>query len=164
MQMLVAPLLPYAAGQPTVFGLSGYSGAGTVSGPNDASGRPTTLPKVTPESLAGAVRPYSLTDHIHEREAGRHLSTLGRDVTVAFTPAVGGWFSGILAVASVGLSGQMDARRVRELFEEKYANERSVRLLKSVPVIQDIQDKHSFVAGGFQVHSGGERAVVVVRS
>jgi N-acetyl-gamma-glutamyl-phosphate reductase / acetylglutamate kinase len=162
-QMLIAPLLPHAAGQPTVFGLSGYSGAGTVGGPDDGSGRPTTLPKVTPESLHGAVRPYALTDHIHEREAGRHLSTLGRETTVAFTPAVGGWFSGIVGVASVGLSGRMDARSVRELFEEKYGQEKLVRILKGVPEISDIQNKHGFVTGGFQVHSGGERAVIVVR-
>jgi N-acetyl-gamma-glutamyl-phosphate reductase/acetylglutamate kinase len=77
MQLLLAPL-PYInlRAPPTVFGVSGYSGAGTISGQNDPDGRPTTVPKVTPDSLHHGIRPYSLTDHIHEREASVHLSSL----------------------------------------------------------------------------------------
>lgn len=47
-QLLLAPLLPYLdrAQMPTVFGVSGYSGAGTKSGEKDADGRPKTVPKV----------------------------------------------------------------------------------------------------------------------
>jgi N-acetyl-gamma-glutamyl-phosphate reductase/acetylglutamate kinase len=43
-QTLLAPLLPHIApdNMPTVFGVSGYSNAGTVTGPNDEAGRPTT--------------------------------------------------------------------------------------------------------------------------
>jgi N-acetyl-gamma-glutamylphosphate reductase len=176
-QLLLAPLLPYikAPAWPTVFGISGYSGAGTVSGPNDEkTGRPTTVAKVTPESLGGAIKPYALTDHIHEREAGRHLSTLlagangqgeARDVKVAFTPSVAPWFSGILAVASIPLttpsgSKGLSARDVRELFEAQYANERLVRLTREVPVLGDVEGKHGFVVGGFQVSADGSRVVV----
>jgi len=77
-QMLLAPLLPYVdlRAPPTVFGVSGYSGAGTITGPNDPDGRPTTVPRVSPSSLHGGIRPYSLTDHIHEHEASIHLSSL----------------------------------------------------------------------------------------
>lgn len=77
MQLLLAPLLPYIdlRAPPTVFGVSGFSGAGTVAG-NDPDGRPTTVPKVTPDALHHGIRPYSLTDHIHEREASVHLSSL----------------------------------------------------------------------------------------
>jgi N-acetyl-gamma-glutamyl-phosphate reductase/acetylglutamate kinase len=56
--------------------MSGYSGAGTVAGAQGVDGRPATVPKVSAESLEDGVRPYSLTDHIHEREAGVHLSDL----------------------------------------------------------------------------------------
>jgi N-acetyl-gamma-glutamyl-phosphate reductase/acetylglutamate kinase len=78
MQLLLAPLLPYIdlRAPPTVFGVSGYSGGGTIAGQNDPDGRPTTVPKVTPDSLHHGIRPYSLTDHIHEREASVHLSSL----------------------------------------------------------------------------------------
>jgi len=31
---------------PSIFGISGYSGAGTKSGEKDAEGRPKTVPKV----------------------------------------------------------------------------------------------------------------------
>lgn len=47
-QLLLAPLLPYLDEKnlPTVFGVSGFSGAGTKTGVNDEHGRPTTVPKI----------------------------------------------------------------------------------------------------------------------
>ena len=150
---------------PTVFGVSGYSGAGTGQGPNDADGRPTTVPKVTPESLHGGIRPYALTDHIHEREAGRHLSTLSSigAVKVAFIPTVAPWFSGITSVVSMPLSEKVTARDIRALYEEKYSGEKLVKIQNDVPTLADIENKHGWTVGGFQVHSEGDRAVVVVR-
>ena len=148
-----------------MFGVSGYSGAGTVTGPNDLTGRPTTVPKVPAESLHGGLRSYSLTDHIHEREAGRHLSTLlppGSNLKVAFVPTVGPWFSGIQSVLSMPLNGKVTAKNVRELYEEKYEGEKLVKILKPVPDLKDYENKHGWVVGGFQVHSEGDRAVVVV--
>ena len=166
-QLLVAPLLKYLqpGALPTVFGISGYSGAGTITGPNDPTGRPTTIPKVSSESLHGGLRAYALTDHIHEREAGRHLSTLlpsGSNLKVAFVPAVAPWFSGIQSVLSMPLNGKVTAKNIRELYEEKYEGERLIRILKGVPELKDYENKHGWVVGGFQVHSEGDRAVVVV--
>ena len=169
-QLLVAPLLKHLNRQawPTIFGVSGYSGAGTVAGPPAADGRPTTAAKVTPESLSGGIRPYSLTDHIHEREAGRHLSRLLASpqgpMKVAFVPNVAPWFSGILSVLSMPLAGRLSAREVQELYEERYGAERLVSVKgKDVPVLADVEGKHGWTVGGFQVHSEGERVVVVVR-
>lgn len=167
-QMLLAPLLPYLAGGtvPTVFGVSGYSGAGTQAGQKDAEGRSTTVPKVSAESLKGGIRPYALTDHIHEREAGHHLSTLVKSpVSVGFIPSVAPWFSGILSVASVSLENTMRASEVRTLYEEKYAKEKLVRIKDAgagVVELEDVRDRHSWVVGGIQVHSSGRRAVVTV--
>jgi N-acetyl-gamma-glutamyl-phosphate reductase/acetylglutamate kinase len=124
-----------------------------------------SAPKVSAENLAGGVKPYSLTDHIHEREAGHHLSTLldgEGPVKVAFIPSVAPWFSGIIAVASVPLKGRLTAREVVSLFEEKYAGNKLVRIGKGVPQVRDVQGKHTWSVGGFQVHSEGERVVVVV--
>ncbi|KAH9925963.1 uncharacterized protein B0H18DRAFT_358460 [Fomitopsis serialis] len=166
-QLLVAPLLKYLKydAWPTVFGVSGYSGAGTVAGPLAADGRPTTAPKVSPESLAGGIKPYSLTDHIHEREAGRHLSRLLASGTspmkVAFVPNVAPWFSGIMSVLSMPLKETVTAKEVKELYEEKYSGEKLVTIKRDVPVLQDIENKHGWSVGGFQVHSQGDRAVVV---
>jgi len=78
-QVGIAPLLPFLGGQPTIFGVSGYSGAGTKPSPkNDL------------KNLTDNLIPYSLTDHIHEREMSRQLGT-----PVAFIPHVAVWFQGI---------------------------------------------------------------------
>jgi N-acetyl-gamma-glutamyl-phosphate reductase / acetylglutamate kinase len=146
--------------------MSGYSGAGTVAGGQDSDGRPTNIPKVSPESLGGGVRAYSLTDHIHEREAGVHLSQLlspgAESMKVAFVPTVAPWFSGIISVLSMPLSKPLSARELRTLYEKKYAEEKLVRLQSDVVEVKDVQDQHGWVVGGFQVHSQGDRAVVVV--
>lgn len=164
--MLLAPLLPYMdpGRPPTVVGISGYSGAGTRSGVKAEPGaRPVTLPKLDPSDLHGGVRPYALTDHIHEREARHHLSTLldQGTVNVAFTPIVAPWFQGIISTASIPLRSPLTSRQVKELFEERYGEEKLVEILPSVPEISDIALKHGFKAGGFQVHSSGERVVIV---
>jgi N-acetyl-gamma-glutamyl-phosphate reductase/acetylglutamate kinase len=78
-QLGIAPLLEFIGGQPTVFGVSGYSGAGTKPSPkNDV------------KNLENNLIPYSLVDHIHEREVSRQLGT-----EVAFIPHVASWFQGI---------------------------------------------------------------------
>ncbi|KAJ7620994.1 acetylglutamate kinase ARG6 [Roridomyces roridus] len=165
-QMLIAPLIGHVApgALPTVFGLSGYSGAGTVMA-TDPDGRPTSAPKVSPESLSGGIRPYALTGHIHEREAGHHLSRLlpsdGSGMKIAFVPAVTGWFSGIISTASIPLKDRMTANEVSALFAERYKGEPLVRLMSGVPALTDIEGKHTWSAGGFQVSSAGDRVVVV---
>lgn len=47
-QLLLNPLLPFldTTRPPSVFGVSGFSGAGTKSGEKDAEGRPKTVPKI----------------------------------------------------------------------------------------------------------------------
>jgi N-acetyl-gamma-glutamyl-phosphate reductase/acetylglutamate kinase len=111
------------------------------------------------------VKPYSLTDHIHEREAGAHLLELGagyKDFSVAFIPSVAPWFQGIISTASIPLKEKMNAVEVREMFEEMYKGEKLIKVQKEVPEVADISGKHGWTVGGFQVHSGGKRAVVVV--
>ncbi len=78
-QLAIAPLVSHLGGQPTVFGVSGYSGAGT---------KPSLKNNV--EHLTDNIIPYSLTDHIHEREISQQLG-----VDVAFVPHVALWFQGI---------------------------------------------------------------------
>ena len=78
-QLGIAPLVSHMGGQPTVFGVSGYSGAGT---------KPS--PKNNLEALTNNIMPYSLTDHIHEREISTQLGE-----SVAFIPHVAVWFQGI---------------------------------------------------------------------
>ncbi|TDL20366.1 bifunctional acetylglutamate kinase/N-acetyl-gamma-glutamyl-phosphate reductase [Rickenella mellea] len=163
-QLLIAPLVKHITDGvwPTVFGMSGYSGAGTIAGSTDPDGRPATVSKVSPEGLHGGVRPYALTDHIHEREAGYHLSSLrGAPMKVAFIPSVAPWFSGIISVLSAPLNAKMSAKDLKALYEEKYAGEKLISIGREVPGLQAVQDKQGWSVGGFQVHSEGDRAVVV---
>ena len=81
---------------------------------------------------------------------------------VAFIPTVAPWFSGITSVLSMPLSEKLSAREVRALYEEKYSGEKLVRIKNEVPTLADIENQHGWTVGGFQVHSEGDRAVVVV--
>lgn len=162
---------------PTVFGISGYSGAGTKaaassdgagSGAGASGGGKVTVPKISPEDLQGGVRPYSLTDHIHEHEAGRHLGRLsagrtdGEPLPLAFVPAVAPWFQGIIATLSAPLARKTTAKEVRQLYESFYNDMGPlVKLHNNVPEVKDIALQHGIHIGGFQVHSSGTRAVVV---
>ncbi|KAH6710786.1 hypothetical protein BKA61DRAFT_555523 [Leptodontidium sp. MPI-SDFR-AT-0119] len=143
-QLGIAPLVPFLGGQPTVFGVSGYSGAGTKPSPkNDV------------ENLTGNIIPYSLTDHIHEREISSQLG-----VEVAFVPHVAVWFQGIHHTISLPLKQTMTSRDIRNLYQERYAGERLVKVIGEAPSVKNISGKHGVEIGGFGVHSSGKRVVV----
>ncbi|KAI4154934.1 MAG: hypothetical protein L6R39_001331, partial [Caloplaca ligustica] len=142
-QVGIAPLVDHLGGQPTVFGVSGYSGAGTKPSPkNDV------------ENLRDNLIPYSLTDHIHEREISARL---GRDV--AFIPHVAVWFQGIHHTISIPLSSALTSRDIRTLYQDRYAGEPLVRITGEPPFVRDIAGKHGVHVGGFGVHSSGKRVV-----
>ncbi len=143
-QLGISPLVPFLGGQPTVFGVSGYSGAGTKPSPkNDV------------ENLTGNIIPYSLTDHIHEREISAHLGT-----PVAFIPHVAVWFQGIHHTISIPLKDKMTSRDIRNLYQERYAGETLVKVIGEPPSVKAISGKHRVEIGGFGVHSSGKRVVV----
>ncbi|KAF8066943.1 acetylglutamate kinase ARG6 [Lyophyllum atratum] len=141
-QMLIAPLINHIkpGGLPTVFGMSGYSGAGTLA-TTDPDGRPTTTPKVTPKSLSGGL----------DTILSELLSSGSESLKIAFIPSVAPWFSGIISTVSIPLTGKMTAREVIALFEEKYQGDKLVRIIKEVPQLPDIENKHT----------GGDRVVII---
>lgn len=145
-QVALAPLKDYIASTPTVFGVSGYSGAGTKpSKKNDV------------EYLSNNLIPYSLTDHIHEREVSTQL---GHDV--AFIPHVAQWFQGISATVSIPLKPKaLTARDIRNIYQERYHSEQLISVSGEAPVVKDISGKHGVVVGGFAVNSGENRVVIV---
>ncbi|KAI8825932.1 protein arg-6, mitochondrial precursor [Fimicolochytrium jonesii] len=149
-QLAIAPLLPHLDphAPPTVFGVSGYSGAGTYPSPkNDIN------------NLRDNLIPYALTDHIHEREIGHHLG----GISTAFIPHVAQHFQGISLTVSIPLNKRMEARDVEEIFRQAYRDEKLVRVLGGgeVPEVKHIAGRHYVEIGGFKVHSGGRRVVVV---
>lgn len=148
-QLGIAPLLEHLApapAHPTVFGVSGYSGAGTKPSPkNDVN------------FLTNNLIPYSLTDHIHEREISAQLAT-----PVAFIPHVAVWFAGIHHTISIPLAHQMASRDVRQLYQDRFDKEKLVKVSGESPLVKNISGKHGVEIGGFAVHSSGKRAVINV--
>ena len=61
------------------------------------------------------------------------------------------------------LSEKVGARDIKALYEERYGEEKLVNIKAGVLGLPDIDIKRGWTVGGFQVHSEGDRAVVVVR-
>lgn len=146
-QMSLKPLVPFfdKHSAPTVFGVSGYSGAGTKpSNKND------------PEFLRDNIVPYHLTNHIHEREVSYQLGT-----PINFIPHVASWFQGIALTVNVPLAKSMTSEDIKSAFEEYYQDEQLVKVLESgEPLVRDNAGKHYVRIGGFDVHPNGRRAVI----
>lgn len=150
-QLALAPLYAekLVGAKPTLFGVSGYSGAGTnPSRKND------------PKELNNNLMLYALVDHIHEKEISYHLkSELSEGV--AFIPAVGQFFSGINVAASVPLSKSVDSLTISKLYKDFYRTEKLVRVIDDIPEVKNIAGKHHVEIGGFAVSSVGNRVVIV---
>ncbi|KAJ9059065.1 hypothetical protein DSO57_1006542 [Entomophthora muscae] len=134
-------------GRPTIFGVSGFSGAGT-----------TSSPKNDPEVLRDNMIPYSLTGHIHEREAGRHLKT-----PVYFSPHVASFFRGITLTISVPLPAGVDftSQSLLDLYSSTYSQHGLIDVQEEVPLVKDNQNHHGVRVGGFTMAKDGSRAVLV---
>jgi N-acetyl-gamma-glutamyl-phosphate reductase len=145
MQLAIAPLKDDLAAPPACFGVSGYSGAGTT--PSDRN---------DPEKLRDNLIPYSLTDHVHEREVTRHLG-----IPVEFMPHVAAHFRGITLTANLWLQHATARDAVIARYREFYAGEPLVRIVDEAPWVSRIAGKHYAEIGGFAVAPGGKRVVVV---
>ncbi|KAI1307525.1 N-acetyl-gamma-glutamyl-phosphate reductase [Xylaria venustula] len=143
-QLALAPIVEHLGGVPTVFGVSGYSGAGTKPSPkNDV------------ELLHDNLMPYSLTGHIHEREISHHLGA-----PTSFIPHCAPWFRGIHLTINIPLNKTMTARDIRQIYQDRYAGEKLVKIVGEAPLVKSIQNKHDVEIGGFAVDSTGKRVVI----
>ncbi|HEY6986161.1 MAG TPA: N-acetyl-gamma-glutamyl-phosphate reductase [Rhodanobacteraceae bacterium] len=145
MQLAIAPLKEDLAAPPACFGVSGYSGAGTT--PSDRN---------DPEKLRDNLMPYSLTDHVHEREVTRHLR-----VPVEFMPHVAAHFRGITMTVNLWLQRATTHASIEQRYREFYTGERLVRIVDEAPWVSRIAGKHHAEIGGFALAPGGKRVVVV---
>jgi N-acetyl-gamma-glutamyl-phosphate reductase / acetylglutamate kinase len=132
-QLGIVPLKPYINGVPSLFGVSGYSGAGTTPSRNN-----------NPDILKDNIIPYKLTGHIHESEVSHHSG-----VDVAFIPHVGQFFSGISLTCNVPLTKSISSTEALEVFEKYYQNEPLVDVQAEIPEVKDISGKHNCIIGGF---------------
>jgi N-acetyl-gamma-glutamyl-phosphate reductase len=144
-QIVLAPLADLTAGVPAIFGVSGYSGAGST---------PSTRNDV--ERLQDNLMPYRLVGHTHEREAVRHLG-----LPVRFMPHVHPAFRGLLVTAHVPLSRAMGVDELKGRFEERYAGEPLIEIRDGIPELRDGAGAVGVILGGFETSADGMNAVVV---
>jgi len=145
MQLAIAPMLDLLSGPVQCFGVSGYSGAGTT--PSD---------KNDVEKLRDNLMPYSLTGHIHEREATRQLGA-----AVEFMPHVAPHFRGLTVTSNLHLERPVALDAVRRRYRERYANEPLVNVADETPWVSRIAGRHGVEIGGFALSEDGRRLVVV---
>lgn len=146
MQLALLPLLGELDGPPSVFGVSGYSGAGKKPSPNN-----------DPERLRDNLVPYKLTGHVHETEVSHQLGH-----AVRFMPHVAAFFRGI----SLTLSGQLrlptDTATLRARYQRFYAQEPRVQVLEGMPEVRAVQGTPDCHIGGFTVDPRDPRRITVV--
>jgi N-acetyl-gamma-glutamyl-phosphate reductase len=144
-QIALAPLLEAISGVPAVFGVSGYSGAGTTPGPRN-----------DPDRLRDNLLPYSLVGHNHERESIRHLG-----VPVRFIPHVHPAFRGLLVTAHIPLGRSMTPAEIEARYVEQYAEEPLIEIRDAIPELRDGADQRGVIVGGFATSEDGLNAVVI---
>ncbi|WP_395377252.1 N-acetyl-gamma-glutamyl-phosphate reductase [Marinicella sp. W31] len=141
-QLGLKPIKHLLLNPPQVFGVSGFSGAGTS--PSD---------KNNPNVLKDNLLAYMLTDHIHEREVSHVLQQ-----EIHFTPHVAPHFRGIHLTISAQLHGDHDDLLQR--FQDYYAEHPLIQVQKEIPQVALNARAHHVCMGGFQRQ--GERYVWVV--
>jgi N-acetyl-gamma-glutamyl-phosphate reductase len=145
-QLALAPVLDQLLGLPTAFGVSGYSGAGkTPSRKND------------PAVLEDNLLPYSLTDHLHEKEISHHL---GRDVRLL--PHVAPFFRGISLTIAAELENAQTPEQLVECYREYYAGSPLVEVQAETPEVVAVRGTHKLILGGFSVSEVNPRRIALV--
>ncbi len=145
MQLVLAPFVNDLDGVPAVFGVSGYSGAGTT---------PST--KNDPARLADNLLPYKLVGHNHEREATRHLGH-----PVRFMPHVHQAFRGLLITSHIPLSTPITRAEAMQRLVDAYADEPLIDIHERIPELRDGVGRLGVVLGGVEVSEDGRNVVVV---
>lgn len=134
-QLALLPVLPFLVSQPVVFGVSGFSGAGT-----------TPSPRNNPDRLKDNLMPYTLTGHIHQKEISHQLQT-----SVSFMPHVAPHFRGISLSISVQLEQPLTEQALNKLFCDHFADEPLIEVRADIPEIQEIAGNAGAIIGGFSV-------------
>lgn len=145
LQLAIAPFVADLEGIPTVFGVSGYSGAGT-----------TPSPRNDPENLKDNLIPYRLTGHNHEREGTRHLER-----TVRFMPHVHPAFRGLLVTAHMPLGQPTTAADAHARLSSAYEGEALVDVQEDIPTLRDGTELTGVLIGGTTVSDDGVGLTVV---
>jgi len=141
MHLSLAPLLHLAPGlehvglRATVFGVSGYSGAGTTPSPRNNEGN----------LWLNSIIPYALVNHKHERETSEHLPF---PIDLVFVPHVGNFFRGI-SLTIVVQPFVCDATSLLSAFRSFYERFPLIRVVEQVPSISEAVRTAKVIIGGF---------------
>jgi N-acetyl-gamma-glutamyl-phosphate reductase len=130
-----------------VFGVSGWSGAGT-----------TPSPKNDTRLLADNLLPYDLVGHTQEQEMRRHAG-----VDVRFMPHVAPFFRGISVTVAMDLRAPLSSTAALERLSSRYAGELLVDVVagETPPLVAQIRGRNGCAIGGVTA-SADERRLVVV--
>lgn len=143
-QLVVWALRDVLEGPAHIFGVSGYSGAGTTPNPRNDLDR-----------LRDNLMPYALTGHTHEREVSHQLG-----VDVNFMPHVASFFRGISLTISLNLIASATREDLVERLS-KLAEEPLISFQDEVPEVADAVGEHGVTIGGLHVDEERHHAVVV---
>lgn len=145
-QLALAPLADRLAGVPSIFGVSGYSGAGTKpSRKNDL------------EVLEDNLLPYTLVEHIHEREVSHHLGH-----GVRFLPHVAPFFRGISLTIAAELQAGESEEALFTRFRSFYAKFPLVEVRSDIPEVKEVRGSHRVIIGGFSVSEAQPARIALV--
>jgi N-acetyl-gamma-glutamyl-phosphate reductase len=145
-QLALIPIKDKLIGTPAVFGVSGHSGAGkTPSRKND------------PVALKDNLMPYSLADHVHEREVSHQL---GRDIR--FMPHVAPFFRGITLTVAAELDTPQTAEGLLDLYQRTYEPYSLITVKAETPEVTEVRGTHGVIIGGFTVSKTDPRRIALV--
>jgi len=145
MQLAIAPMRDAIEGSVQCFGVSGYSGAGTMpSDRNDAA------------KLRDNLMPYALAGHVHEREVAHRIGH-----PIEFMPHVAPHFRGLSVTVNLHLSRAFVLDEVIARYRDRYADEPLVVVTGEAPWVTSVAGRHHAAIGGFTLADCGRRLVVV---
>lgn len=140
------PLRERLVDVPTLFGVSGYSGAGR-----------TPSPRNDPELLHDNLMPYALSGHVHEREVSHQLGC-----EVRFMPHVASFFRGISMTVAATLDREIGVSELQSLYHAAYLEEPRVHVDDGIPQVRQVAGRPDALLGGFTVDPRDPRRVTLV--
>ncbi len=129
------PLRDVLDGTPSIFGLSGYSGAGTTPGPRN-----------DPERLRDNVLPYGFAGHGHQAEIS---ATIGRPVR--FVPHVAAFFRGLITTVTAPLKPGVSVEGVKAAYARAYEGNPTVHLQDEPPEPRQAANTVNAIIGGVAI-------------
>ena len=145
MQLAIAPMADFIEGPIQCFGVSGYSGAGT-----------SQSDKNNPKKLLDNLMPYSLVEHMHEREVSFHL-----DKIIEFMPHVASHFRGLTVTSNLHLREALELPDVLNRYRQFYKDDALIEVSETAPWVSESSGKQGVKIGGFTLSDDGKRLVVV---